>query len=224
MSSDKERTNDDDGDETSKMSVLVPETAQDDNRSLVLYDHDGSKRNKLGPDTTDRLTHALAMEFWRHPSKLEKVAQSEYVDDAEAFKHRIKKYQEKHLDDTLVVARELLHGSIGQTERANNGSEVSEPHGQRGGRSRTFNDDDTTETRLGGVPRAEDARRDQTIPQQTRSHARKELEEELDELISEKVAKELRESMEVFQRRFDQRLSKIENAVSGSDSEQDTEK
>lgn len=205
MSSD---TNDgDDSEETSKLGVLVPEDVQRDNRSLVLYRHNGSKRNKLGPETTDRITHGLAMYFWRHPSELEKVACSEYVDDSEAFKQRIKKYQDKHLEDTLVVARNLLHGSLSESESYHTKDSLSDPNNGIEDQSSGIGTEYPNQNRLEGIPRVEDAPQDGTVSQKDRNRAREELEEDLKKLVQ----KEIRDHMEVVERRLDERLSEIEN-------------
>lgn len=211
MSSD---TNDgDDSEETSKLGVLVPEDVQQDNRSLVLYRNDGSKRNKLGPETTDRITHGLAMYFWRHPSELEKVARSEYVNNAEAFKQRIKKYQDKHLEDTLVVARNLLQGSLRNTESPHTEGSVSDPHDGTENQSSGIGTEYMNQNRLDGIPRVEDAPQDRTVSQKDRNRAREEIEKDLKQLVQ----KEIRDHMEVVERRLDERLSEIENAEEDTD-------
>lgn len=209
MSSDTNQ--EDDGEETSKLGVLVPEDVQQDNRSLVLYRNDGSKRNKLGPETTDRITHGLAMYFWRHPSKLEKVACSEYVDDPEAFKQRIKKYQDKHLEDTLVVARNLLYGSL-PNESYHAEDSLSDLHDEIKDQSSEIGMGYMDQNRLDGVPRVEDAPQDGTVSQQDRNRAREELEADLKQLVQ----KEIRDHMEVVERRLDERLSEVENAEDGT--------
>lgn len=216
MASKTPADNDDDV-QTSKLGVLVPEHVQQDNRSLVLYRHNGSKRNKLGPETTDRITHGLAMYFWRFPSELEDVAHSEYVDDPEAFKKRIQQYQDKHLDDTLVVARNLLHGSLAHTESRHSNKPTTEPQDENEEMSYEIGTENMSRNRLGGTPRLDDVPRDKSIPQQKQDRARERIEGELDQLIGEKV----REQMKVVERRMDKRLSEIENGDAHSADEQD---
>ena len=208
----KAQSGDDDGGndvETSKLGVLVPDEVQADNRALVRYRHDGSKRNKLGRETTERLTHGLAMYFWRNPSELEEVAQSEYVDDPEAFKQRIEQYQEDHLEDTLVVARELLHGTQSPSEANQSKSPLSEQQNKNEDPALTLGAGSVKKDRLGGFPHIEDAQQNNNIPQQERGYPREELERE----VSQIVGREVRDQMRVFQRKYDERLSAIENAI-----------
>lgn len=206
---------DDDGSETSKMGVLVPEKVQQDNRSLVLYRNNGSKRNKLGPATTDRITHGLAMYFWRHPSELEEVAQSEYVDNPEGFKQRIKQYQDKHIEDTLVVARNLLHGSLAQTESRHGDNKKSSSPDKNGHTYQTIGSKELSDNRLGGVPRIEDAPRDENIPEDVPERAAENLSTELDQLIGQKVREQVKP--------LDRRVSRLEKSETGSTDEQDVD-
>lgn len=114
----EDSTGDDEKPKRSKLGVLVPETVQKDNRALVKYLHDGSKRNRLGPETTDRLTAALALYFWQHPDELKPAAYSKHTDvDPEAFMQRINDYQQKHLEEAVEATKEVAKQAAGKGDR-----------------------------------------------------------------------------------------------------------
>jgi hypothetical protein len=209
----------DDDVETSKLGVLVPEHVQEDNRALVLYRNDGSKRNKLGPETTERLTHGLAMYFWRNPSEVDEVAHSEYVDDPEAFKNRIREYQKEHIEDTLVVARKLLHGSHAHSEPGQGNSPPPEPQNQKGESPIVIGAGSKSNNRLGAVPRAEDASPDRAPTQSEREGSREHEREDIKQLVGEEV----REQMAVVDRKLQERLTEIENAIHEQEEDQEPE-
>jgi len=95
---------------TSQFGVQVPDQVQTDNRALVQYRNDGKVRYKLGQESTNHITLGMAMYFWANPDELQKVANSDYVDDTDAFISRIQKHQERHLDILVKAARNALGG------------------------------------------------------------------------------------------------------------------